>query len=49
MRNNTPGYTEGELNAMTKAELLVVAEELGIEGVTSKTTKAEIITAILNA
>lgn len=33
---------------MTKAELLVVAEELGIEGFTSKTTKAEIIKAILN-
>ena len=48
MRNNKPGYTEDELNAMTKAELLVVAEELGIEGLTSKTTKAEIITAILS-
>lgn len=34
---------------MTKAELIVVAEELGIEGLTSKSTKAEIIEAILNA
>ncbi|MBQ3513432.1 MAG: hypothetical protein IJA32_06495 [Lachnospiraceae bacterium] len=33
---------------MTKAELLVMVEELGIEGVTSKNTKAEIIAAILN-
>ena len=47
MRNN-PGYTEDELNAMTKADLLVIADEFGIEGLTSKNTKAEIIASILN-
>lgn len=41
-------YSEEELNALTKAELLVVANELGVEGVSSKNTKADIITAILN-
>jgi len=34
---------------MTKAELLVVAEELGISGVSSSQTKAVIIETILNA
>ena len=34
---------------MTKAELLVVAEELGIVGVSSSQTKAVIIATILNA
>jgi hypothetical protein len=34
---------------MTKAELLVIAEELGIEEITSKNLKAEIVTAILSA
>ena len=33
---------------MTKAELLELAEELDVEGVTSSSTKAEIITAILD-
>lgn len=33
---------------MLKADLLSLANELGVEGVTSKNTKAEIITAILN-
>ena len=41
-------YSEEELNALTKAQLLVVANELGVEGVSSKSTKAEIVTAILN-
>lgn len=41
-------YSEEELNALTKAQLLVVANELGVEGVSSKNTKAEIVTAILN-
>jgi hypothetical protein len=34
---------------MTKAELLVIADELGIEGLTSKNVKAEIVSAILSA
>lgn len=46
--NEDGTYSEEELNALTKAQLLVVASELGVESVTSKNTKAEIITAILN-
>jgi hypothetical protein len=34
---------------MTKAELLVIADELGISEVSSSNLKAEIIEAILNA
>lgn len=34
---------------MTKAQLLVVADELGVEGLTEKTLKADMISAILNA
>ena len=41
-------YSEDELNALTKTQLLALASELGVEGVSSKTTKAEIVTAILN-
>jgi hypothetical protein len=49
--NSSPatGYTEDELNAMTKDQLLVIVGELGIEGITSKNVKADIIQAILNA
>lgn len=32
---------------MTKAELLVIADELGIEGLSMNNLKAEIVTAIL--
>ena len=42
-------YTEDELNAMTKDQLLAIVGELGIEGITSKNVKAEIVQAILNA
>lgn len=42
-------YTESQLNAKTKAELLEIAAELGIEGVSDSNTKAEIISAILEA
>ena len=41
------GYTEEELNAMTKAELLALAAEHGIEGVSMSNLKAEIVSAIL--
>lgn len=34
---------------MTKAQLLVIASELGVEGLNEKTLKAEMISAILNA
>ena len=41
-------YSEDELNALTKAQLLALASELGVEGVSSNTLKADIVTAILN-
>lgn len=41
-------YTEAELNAMTKAQLLSLAAELGVEGVSMSNLKAEIVSAILN-
>lgn len=46
--NNDGTYSEEELNALTKAELLSLANELGVEGVSTTNLKAEIITAILN-
>ena len=41
-------YSEEELTALTKAQLLSLARELGVEGVSSSNLKADIITAILN-
>ena len=41
-------YSEAELNAMTKVELLDLATELGVEGVSLSMLKAEMISAILN-
>ena len=41
-------YDEATLEAMTKAQLLDLASELGVEGVTSSQTKAVIIAAILS-
>ena len=35
-----------DLTGMTKAQLLAMAAELGIEGVSSRNTKAEIVAAI---
>jgi len=46
--DNAGTYSEGELTAMTKAELLVLAEELGVEGVSMNNLKADIVSAILN-
>lgn len=34
---------------MTKTQLLDLASELGVEGMSSKSLKADIITAILNS
>lgn len=41
-------YSEDELTALTKAQLLDLASELGVEGVSSTNLKADIVTAILN-
>lgn len=46
--DNDGTYSEDELNAMTKAELLVLADELGVEGVSMSNLKADIVSAILN-
>ena len=46
--NEDGSYSEEELNALTKAQLLTLASELGVEGVTSSMLKADIISAILN-
>jgi DNA-binding Xre family transcriptional regulator len=40
-------YTYDELSAMTKAELLELAEELGVEGLSINNLKDDIITGIL--
>lgn len=42
-------YSEEELTALTKAQLLELAETLGVTGVSSSNTKAQIIAAILAA
>ena len=41
-------YSEAELNALTKAQLLDLANELGVEGVSMSMLKADMISAILN-
>ena len=41
-------YSEAELTALTKAQLINLAHELGVEGVSSSMLKADIISAILN-
>ena len=46
---NEAVYTYDELSALTKAELLVIAEEKGITTVTTSNLKEEIIQAILGA
>lgn len=47
--NNDGAYSEEELTALTKAQLLALVNELNVEGVTSSNTKAQIIAAILAA
>lgn len=41
-------YSEAELTKLTKAQLLDLANELGIEGVSLSMLKADMISAILN-
>lgn len=41
-------YSEEELNALNKAQLLNLAKELGVEGVSSSMLKADIISVIMN-
>lgn len=47
--NDDGTYSEAELKALTKAQLLELAETLSVGGVSSSNTKAEIIAAILTA
>lgn len=42
-------YTEEELNAMTKATILKMAEELGYTSIVSSMSKAEVVAAFLDA
>lgn len=42
-------YSEEELTALTKAQLLTLAQTLEVGGVSSSNTKSEIIAAILAA
>lgn len=42
-------YTEADLTAMTKAQIAELASSLGYEGVTTNLTKAEMISAFLEA
>ena len=46
--NEDGSYSESELNALTKAQLIALASDLGVEGVSSSMLKADIISAILN-
>lgn len=39
--------SEAELNAMTKAQIAALAEELGYNGISTSMTKAEMIAAFL--
>ena len=47
--NDDGEYSEEELTALTKAQLLLLCETLNVEGATSSNTKAQIIAAILAA
>ena len=49
MSDTPAAYTYDELSAYTKAELLIIAEENGIEGLSMNNLKDEIIYAILGA
>ena len=42
-------YSGDELNALTKAQISSLAAELGYDGIVTSMTKAEMITAFLDA
>ena len=42
-------FTYDELNGYTKAELLEIAEQIGVEGLSMTNTKDELINTILEA
>lgn len=44
-----PPYTQSQLEKMKKPELLSLAEQLGVEGVSDSTLKADVISAVLEA
>ena len=46
--NSDNEYSEDELNALTKTQLLALADELGVEGVSISMLKADMVSAILN-
>lgn len=46
--NSDGSYSEAELTKLTKAQLLDLANELGVEGVSTSNLKADIVSAILN-
>lgn len=46
--SQTSEFSEDELNALTKSELVVLAHDMGVEGVSATMLKADIISAILN-
>ena len=45
--DNDGTYSQSELEELTKAQLLELAHELGVEGVNTKSLKADIVNAIL--
>lgn len=45
-RSMEPAPTPSQLNAMTKAHLLVVADQRGVDGLSDRNTKAEMIAAL---
>ena len=46
--NEDGSYSESELNALTKAQLIALASDLVVEGVSSSMLKADIVSSILN-
>lgn len=47
--NSDGRLSEEELNSLTKTQIAALAEELGYNGISTTSTKAEMITAFLAA